>query len=416
MKKSLLTFSILSVFIFTQPSAALDLRDQYIVIFKDSKVSSNISRLSRRFGLKANRVYRSALNGFSARIPKNILSNIQNDASVKKVVKDRTLRVSRPIRRPISPSADSTPVAMQTIPTGVLRIGTTFSPTAKINGVDERVDVDVAVIDTGIGKHPDLNRVGGINFVGTQSGLYQDLNGHGTHVAGTIGALDNSTGVVGVAPGARLWAVRVLDARGSGSLSDVIAGIDWVTQNADKIEVANMSLGSPGSSDPEDPMRVAIKNAVAKGVIFVVAAGNESKDASAYAPASFPEVISVSAIGDSDGKAGGQGAATSDGNDDTFAKFSNFGSVVDIAAPGVDIYSTWLLGKFKKLSGTSMASPHVAGVAALRTAAHGRARNAEEVAEVINQLKMSSAAQTSSDGFIGDPDTSHEPLTDASGW
>ena len=120
--------------------------------------------------------------------------------------------------------------------------------------------MDVAVIDTGIdSKHPDLNVVGGVNFAGGNPKSFNDGNGHGTHVSGTIAALDNAQGVVGVAPGARLWGVRVLNNQGSGFLSDVIAGIDWVTANASTIEVANMSLGWTGSdTNPNDPAHEAI--------------------------------------------------------------------------------------------------------------------------------------------------------------
>lgn len=138
----------------------------------------------------------------------------------------------------------NSPPPPQVIPTGILRINGDFSSTLSGNG-QGTVDVDVAVIDTGIYNHPDLNVIGGTNC--STGNSYKDGNGHGTHVTGTIGALDNDFGVVGVAPGARLWAVRVLNNAGSGTWSSVICGIDFVTAHADTIKVANMSLGGSGS-------------------------------------------------------------------------------------------------------------------------------------------------------------------------
>jgi subtilisin family serine protease len=191
-------------------------------------------------------------------------------------------------------------------------------------------------------------------------------------VAGTIGAKDDANGVVGVAPGARLWAVRVLNNQGSGSWSSIICGIDWVTSRASTIEVANMSLGGTGSDSPcaDGGMHRAICASVAAGVTYVVAAGNSTMNANGYVPATYEEVITVSALADFNGEPGGGAAATCRADtDDTFASFSNFGSDVDLIAPGVCINSTWKGGGYNAISGTSMASPHVAGAAALVKAA-----------------------------------------------
>ncbi len=198
------------------------------------------------------------------------------------------------------------------MPTGIQRIFADENAGIGIDGADDyRVDVDVAIIDTGIDfQHPDLNVVGGINC--TLGNLFaacvrqggDDDHYHGTHVAGTIGALDNGIGVVGVAPGARLWAVKVLNKRGSGYSSWIVAGIDWVAAHADTIEVANMSLGGAGFSQAEYD---AIQGAVNKGVAFAVAAGNEDDDASNYSPGGFDNVLSVSALADFDGEPGGGG-------------------------------------------------------------------------------------------------------------
>jgi subtilisin family serine protease len=271
------------------------------------------------------------------------------------------------------------------------------------------VNVDVAVIDTGIDlSHPDLNVVGGVNCSSGNS--YSDGNGHGTHVAGTIAAKDNGIGVVGVAPGARLWAVRVLNNAGSGSDSDVICGIDWVTARASTIEVANMSLGGGGTEPAAsgcstgDPFHDAICRSVAAGVTYAVAAGNESDDAANHTPAAYDEVITVSALADFNGLPGGGAAATCRADvDDTFADFSNFGADVDLIAPGVCILSTWKGGGYNTISGTSMASPHVAGAAALYKATHAGATPVQVKTALQNAGNLNWTTTT-------DPDGTHEKL------
>ncbi|MBI5155680.1 S8 family peptidase [Candidatus Peregrinibacteria bacterium] len=259
----------------------------------------------------------------------------------------------------------------QTLPTGINRTDAELNLTNKGSGIG------VAVIDTGINlTHPDLGSViSGANCVTKKRNASpNDDNGHGSHVAGTIAARDNGIGVVGVAPLSNLIAVKVLNAQGSGTWSSVICGIDWVTANAVKynIKVANMSLGGGGSSDNNcgnsnsDALHKAICRSTVAGVTYVVAAGNSGVNAALSVPAAYDDtVITVSALADSDGLSGGLGAATAYGADDTFASFSNFGSVVDIGAPGVNIYSTWKNGGYSTISGTSMASPHIAGAAAL---------------------------------------------------
>jgi subtilisin len=321
----------------------------------------------------------------------------------------------------------------QTLPTGVKRIGTESNATANIDGVDDRVDVDIAIIDTGIDlDHPDLNVFNNVNFNNpNKSG--DDDNGHGSHVAGIAAAKDNGDGVVGVAPGARLWAVKVLDRRGSGSFSDVIAGIDYVTANASDIEVANMSLSGTGSLAS---LHNAIKNSVDAGVVYVVAAGNSNKDVYGSdgvfggngnddeIPAAYPEVAAISAMGDTDGQAGGGGSDTSyDQADDTFAKFTNYsesvvvgnpvislGAAIDLAAPGVDIRSTWKNGQYRTISGTSMSSPHVAGAAALEAVTNGRATNATGVAAIRQALIDAAEAQSAWGSITNDPDANPEGL------
>ena len=318
---------------------------------------------ARQHGAQVDHLYQYALQGYAARMSEQAASRVAQDPRVRSVEPDRVVTAFA-----------------QTVPTGINRIDSEVSSTVAGDGGGV-VNVDVAVIDTGIAPHPDLTIAGGKNCSTGKS--YDDGNGHGTHVAGTIGAKDDGNGVVGVAPGARLWAIRVLDNRGSGTRSSVLCGVDWVTANSATIEVANMSLGG-GGSDPKDGVvgdcttgdsyHDAVCRSVAAGVTYAVAAGNSSADAKGSVPAAFDEVITVSALADFNGLPGGGAAASCRADvDDTFADFSNYGSDVDLIAPGVCIDSTWKGGGYSTISGTSMASPHVAGAAALYKAVNPRA-------------------------------------------
>ena len=201
----------------------------------------------------------------------------------------------------------------------------------------------------------------------------------------------------------------MLDRNGSGALSTIIKGIDYIKQYASQIEVANLSLGCECKSSAFD---TAINNAVKAGITFVVASGNSGKDASTFSPANNPNVIAVSAIGDSDGKCGGTGPSTGYGRDDTLASFSNYGAVVDMTAPGTKIYSTYKGNSYATMSGTSMAAPHVAGAAALYEASHPGA-SPSEVRNAL--LSNGSTSPTTCDGkghgyFTSDRDSYREPL------
>ena len=223
------------------------------------------------------------------------------------------------------------------------------------DGGNKGTGVKVAVIDTGIDKdHPDLksNIEGGVNFVRKDPTAWDDDNGHGTHVAGTIAAVDNEIGVIGVAPEAHLYGVKVLDRRGGGSYSDVIAGLQWAVDNG--MQVTNNSYGSSG--DPGATVKQAFDNAYAAGILNVCAAGNEGAgENTVIYPARYESCVAV--------------AATD--IDDNRASFSSTGPDVELAAPGVNINSTVLGGGYQDgWNGTSMASPHVAGTAALVLAAN----------------------------------------------
>jgi subtilisin family serine protease len=319
-------------------------------------------------------------------------------------------------------------------------MGTPQNDWADIDGDDDvRVDVDIAIIDTGIDlDHPDLNVVSSTNcarsYGACRDGQGNDGHGHGTHVAGIAAALDNDFGVVGVAPGARLWAVKVMNDKGTGYLSWIIKGIDWVTAHAGSIEVASMSLAWYGYSSAA---HTAMKNSVAKGVVYFAAAGNDSTDVYGpdgkfgtgddICPAAFPEVAAISALNDTDGNWGGTAEPSEYGNDDSFASFSNFsrsvwgsipvnspGMAIDLMCPGVNIYSTYKNGGYTTFSGTSMASPHAAGLAALHVAQFGRANDADGVYAIRQALMDGGVDQISAYGLatLNDPDEFHERL----GW
>lgn len=331
----------------------------YIVVLKDTVDPQDAAtKMAKTHNLSVDNVYNHALKGFSATIPAARLENVKHDPRVQFVSEDREVAA-----------------VAQTTPTGINRIQ------APLNTTNKGAGIGVAVIDTGVDlTHPDLqaNIIANTSCIrGKRTG--DDDNGHGSHVAGTIAALDNGVGVVGVAPQAKLVAVKVLNSSGSGTWSSVICGIDWVTAHASQynIKVANMSLGGSGSSDNNcgnsnnDALHKAICNSISSGVTYVVAAGNDGANANTFVPAAYDDsVITVSALADSDGKSGGLGTTTNYGLDDTFASFSNFGSVIDLGAPGVNIFSTWKSGGYNTISGTSMATPHVTGAAALYIKSH----------------------------------------------
>jgi subtilisin family serine protease len=209
-------------------------------------------------------------------------------------------------------------------------------------------DKTVWIIDTGVDlDHPDLNvdKERSHSFISGQTSA-DDNNGHGTHVAGIIGAINNTIGVVGVASGVKLVALKVLDQLGAGTLSSVVSAVAYISQNGKAGDVVNMSLGLEGISATLDR---EVKAAADKGILFAIAAGNDGKLANNFSPGrvNHANVFTVSAV-DSTGK---------------FASFSNYGNdVVDVAAYGVRIFSTYMNGRYATLSGTSMAAPHVAGL------------------------------------------------------
>ena len=353
--------------------AAEKVPGRYIVVYRDAveAPAAKTERLERTKGFQARYRYGTTIEGFAARLSASQVEALRADPGVAFVSPDR------PVHATAAPLA-----AGEVVPAGVRRVEGATATTVRSPS-----SANVAVIDTGIDlAHPDLNASDGRNCVA--SGPAQDDEGHGTHVAGTIGARNNGAGVVGVAPGTKLYAVKVLDSEGSGTWSQIICGIDWVTSTrtdadpANDVAVANMSLGGAGTpvgtcATTTDPLHRAICASTAAGVTYVVAAGNDGWDFD-YAlapdvPAAYPEVLTVTAMGDSDGRGGAAGPAPSCRTgeaDDRYASFSNFpatsaGLAHSIAGPGVCVVSTAPGGGYATMSGTSMAAPHVAGLTAL---------------------------------------------------
>ncbi|MDX1586982.1 MAG: S8 family peptidase [Balneolaceae bacterium] len=332
---------------------------QYIVVFKNTdskgKTISGIQVDDMRSSiLRDNRIsseavfnqYNKALPGFAANLSDEELNRLKADRRVDYIEQDKVIALAPPCGTPNGGPCDGDGGgdggSGQTTPWGITRVGGPVASSGTAWILDSGIDLD----------HPDLNvdvnRSATFITRGKDSKNADDGNGHGTHVAGTIAALDNDIDVVGVAPGASVVAVKVLDSRGSGSYSGVIAGVDYVAANASNGDVANMSLGGPTSQALDD----AIRNAADAGVKFALAAGNDADNANNYSPArvEYNNVWTVSATDESD----------------NFASFSNYSGPTDppieFAAPGVGVLSLYKDGGTATLNGTSMASPHVAGL------------------------------------------------------
>ena len=308
--------------------------DPYIVVLKESvvnpfRVAQTIDQ--RQPGLEAGFVYTNALEGFSATIPEDSVAEVRADPRVAYVERDGVVTIAR-----------------QMLPWGIKRVDADISSTKAGNGRGRVSNVNAYIIDSGIHAHRDLNVVNHVNFTG--DGRNYDCNGHGTHVAGTVAATDDARTVVGAAPGAPLIGVKVLGCDGAGLASRAIEGIDWVTANAVRPAVATMSLSGPRSRALDD----AVRSSAASGVLYSIAAGNEGADACSYSPAR-------AGAGTDNGIT--TVAATRTSNKEL--SWSNYGTCVDIWAPGKKIISTGIGGGTTTMSGTSMAAAHVGGGAAL---------------------------------------------------
>jgi subtilisin len=429
MPSKILSFLVLGGLLLAAPAPALadggePIDGQFVIVFKDGVAPGPAAQaLARAHGLEVRHVYAHALRGMAVRVPAGRgIGPLAADGRVAAVGPDRTVRAIG-----------------QVVPKGIDRIDA--EPPARPN---DGAGVRVGVIDTGIDfGHPDLPGVDtahSVTCVGRCVPGGMDDNGHGTFVSGVIAAADNAIDTVGVAPAATLVAVKVLDASGSGAFSDVIAGVDYLTglaPTAAGVDVANMSLGaycSVCTDDSGDPtvaaFHAAIRSLVAAGTSVVAAAGNDAGDAANAIPASFDEVVTVSSLADWDGRSGGDGPTYLVGGmgkvaDDSFAKFSNHGTDVDVIGPGVFEVSLGLGGGTAQGSGTSFSAPHAAGVAALfvraRLDATGNAPDPATVRWALIQTgecaQGSATASYGGDGcshaWPGDPDGVGEPLVNA---
>jgi subtilisin len=397
-------------------SAAPSGSGNYIVVFKGSVTdpAALAASQTKKLGATLSFVYKAALRGYAATIPTSRLADLTSDPSVAYVAPDTPV------------SADA-----QTLTASVDRVDGELSSTVSGDGTGS-VGLNVAVIDSGIDPtHPDLNVVGGFNCTNAKS--YADDLGHGTAVAGLIAAKDDTFGVVGVAPGARLWAVKSLRKNNSGTTSMMLCGVDWVTSTrtdsdpSNDIAVANMSIGGKGRDDGncgltnKDPWHQAICRSVAAGVTYVVSAGNDDADLARHIPAAYDEVLTATAMTDTDGQPGGGGPDQIVFNgtacppepglvqDDTAVFFSNFATISadqahTVAAPGVCIVTDFLGGQLAVESGTSFSSPLVAGVVALCIASGPCAGLTP--AQIIQKLVSDASAYSTANpgyGFAGDP-------------
>ena len=370
--------------------------DRYLTVVRAGTDAAAVIREHEDRGVRVRARYKHALSGFAAQMPEDAADALRRDPRVLFVQRDR----------PMSAAA-------QVLPTGVDRVDADLSSAAAGDGAGA-VAVNVAVLDTGSGPHPDLNVVGGVDC--SAADKIGDGNGHGTHVAGTLAARDNQRGVSGVAPGASVWSVRVLDELGAGTLSTIVCGLEWVAATradgdlSNDIAVANLSLEGSGTDDGAcgrrvgDALHVAICAAVARGVVVVAAAGNRRRDIRDVIPAAYDEVLTVTALADFDGRPGGLAMATCvEDLDDTPADFSNWASLPAdrahvIAAPGTCIASLApRTAHLPTLSGTSMAAPHVAGAVSLCLASGACPQSSP--AQIIAKLRSDAAAAPVGFGF-----------------
>jgi subtilisin family serine protease len=321
--------------------SATAIRGSYIVVLKgDGDATVAASALSARYGGTVEHVYSTAIDGFAATMSERDARRLAADRRVAFVQQNQ--RVHALDVQPNPPSWGLDRIDQRNLPMDQKYL---FSTTAPL--------VNVFIIDTGIrASHQDFGgRVRQGRDTVDNDDDSTDCHGHGTHVAGTVGGRAH-----GVAKGVILWAVRVLNCNGSGTSAGVIAGVDWVTRNATRPAVANMSLGG----GPDEALDQAVQRSIAAGVTYAIAAGNSNQDACRFSPARAPDAVTVGATYIDDSRAG----------------FSNFGTCLDIFAPGVGITSAWLSSDTatRTLSGTSMAAPHVAGAAALYLARNPNAR------------------------------------------
>jgi subtilisin len=397
------------------PTAAQAATAPYIVVLKPGADVTKAVSKAKGVGATVSQTYNVALSGFAANIPTDKVSVIAADASVAFVAADGVVSSG------IKPPNKCTTKDCQVPDAGILRIDAEESSTRSGDG-QGAVNVNVAVFDSGVGPHSDLNIAGGKSCNGTRS--IADESGHGTAVAGIIAAKDNNFGTVGVAPGARIWSVKVLDRYGNGRTSNILCGLDWVVSTrsdgdpGNDIQVANMSLNDSGQDDGacgtlnRDPVHRAICAGAQAGIAFAVSAGNASQDFVGTIPSNYDEVLTVTAMNDYDGAPGGNAAprcaAPSPNPDDAPASYSNYttGSELahTVAAPGTCLQSLYPGDRYVQgLLGTSFAAPHGAGVAALCISTGGcSGLNGAQIASKLHNDAVAYNNANPKYGFTGD--------------
>ncbi len=355
-------------------------KDSFVVVLKNTPQTA--SALSQKYGASVTHTYKSALNGFAATMSEAQARKLAADPAVEYVQANKTFTIND--TQPNPPSWGLDRIDQRNLP---LDNSYTYPTTAS--------NVNAYILDTGIRlTHQTFGgrAVTGFDAI-DQGGTANDCHGHGTHVAGTVGGSQ-----YGVAKGVKLYAVRVLNCQGSGTTAQVVAGIDWVTANAVKPAVANMSLGGGADTVLDN----AVKRSIAAGVTYAIASGNSNANACSYSPARVPEAITVNATTNTDAR----------------ASFSNFGNCTDIFAPGQNIVSSWSTNDTatNNISGTSMATPHVAGAAALYLSANTGA-TPQQVSDALTNAATSDKVTSPGTGspnkllYTGSGGTEPPPVT-----
>ena len=391
------------------PLSASAATGNYVVVYRDgvTDVEALTTSLETTLGLRARFRYGAAIPGFAATLTDTQRLSLEANPAIAYVARDI----------PVT-AAGTTPIQSgETVPPGIRRIGAATLTDAHVSATPA-----VAVLDTGVDlKNADLNAVSGKNCV-TTTAAAQDDNGHGTHVAGTLAARNTGAAVIGVAPGTLVYSVKVLNSRSSGTLSQILCGVDWVTANAAglNIKVANMSVLGSGANDNNcgnsnnDAWHKAICRSTAAGVTYVGAAGNGKVSFDKTIPAAYPEVLTATAVTDTDGRPGAIGGAPkckSGEADDRYGTYSNWAvgataSSHTLAAPGTCVVSDKLGGGTATYYGTSQAAPHVAGAVALCMGTAGSSGPCSGLtpSQAIAKVRADAAASaTTANGFAGDP-------------
>jgi subtilisin len=402
-------------------SATKPIPDQYIVVLHDGNDAAGVaSEHKRKAGAEVLDTYGAALDGYTAKLSASDLRKVEADPRVDYVAQDM----------------EGIAIQAQTLPAAINRVDADLSTQLSGDG-SGTTPGDVAVMDTGIQpNHPDLNVVGGVDCLNGYSGddgTWHDANGHGTHVAGIVGAKDDAAGSVGSAPGVRLWSVRTLNYIGSGSTSTQLCGINWVVANATSLGIKVVNSSQVHVSVPADdgncghtsgnPLQQATCASTAQGTLWVFGAGNTGNDVRLVPGPSYDNVLTVAGMADSNGQPNVGSTATftcpvlngtrkspngPTQTDDKYANFSTYATLASdqahtIAAPAACVYSTYKGSTYGFLSGTSMAAPNAAGTAHLCILS-GQCPGTP--AETIQKLRGDAAAYTQANpgwGFNGDP-------------